>query len=57
MSNSTLMFESGARLRTPREPLMSRSWQADWWLEEHGLIMERPEALPPGLAAGPSHGS
>eukprot|EP00913_Durusdinium_trenchii_P035614 g33327.t2 len=22
--------------------------QADWWLEEHGLIMEQPEALPPG---------
>ena len=22
--------------------------QADWWLEEHGLIMERPTALPPG---------
>jgi len=22
--------------------------QADWWLEEHGLIMEKPDPLPPG---------
>ncbi|CAE7772094.1 unnamed protein product [Symbiodinium sp. CCMP2592] len=22
--------------------------QADWWLEEHGLIMEKPTTLPPG---------
>ncbi|CAJ1392570.1 unnamed protein product [Effrenium voratum] len=22
--------------------------EADWWLEEHGLIMEQPEPLPPG---------
>ena len=22
--------------------------KADWWLEEHGLIMEKPEPLPPG---------
>ena len=23
--------------------------QADWWLEEHGLIMEKPDPLPPGI--------
>ena len=31
------------RLMTPH--------QADWWLEEHGLIMEKPDPLPPGTWA------
>ena len=49
-SNTVRTYNAAARERAdPRLTLQPCATQSDWWLEEHGLIMEKPSfPLPPG---------